>query len=166
MHTHDNQSKKFIHQTPSFSATALPFSTKISSLQEALWTRTSLLCLVEQSIRPSVRVQTRPLSLPSPWLSRLQIYIPQPHYHLHPKAIWKEFKIFWDEWNDRTRINRWAFSIPSKLFLKEFLDSVWSSMPWLYWVIVSSLRHYGFVRCLEARKKKKKSIFWKQFQTS
>lgn len=46
---------------------------------------------------------------------------------------------------------RWVFSIPSKLLCNESLDSVWSWMPWSYWVINSSLRHCGFVRCLQEK---------------
>lgn len=55
----------------------------------------------------------------------------------------------WMKWEDL--FYRWAFYIPSKLFLNEFLDSVWSWMPWSYWVIISSLRHCDFVRCLKEK---------------
>lgn len=50
----------------------------------------------------------------------------------------------WMKWQDL--YYRWVFSIPSKLFLNEFLDSVWSWIPWSYWVINSSVRHCCFVR--------------------
>lgn len=96
--THTTINQKFIHQIPSFSATALLFSTKNSSLWEAQGHRFTS---VSWSSNPSGPWLGSRLALfsfplhgsPDPRLSRLQIYGPQPYYHRNPTAIWKEFKI-------------------------------------------------------------------------
>lgn len=151
VYTHHNPSKMY-SPNPQFphSSSSLQHQ-ELQSVGGTWWTPASLLCLVKQSIRSVARFPTWPLFLPSSWLSKLQIYGPQPYYHLNPTAIWKEFKIIWDEWNERTCFTDGHSTFQVNCFLNEFLDSVWSWMPWSFWVIISSLRHCDFVRCLKEK---------------
>ena len=156
LYTYITINQKFIHQTPGFSATALLFSTKNSSLWETRGHRLHFCVLVEQSIRSLAEFETCPLFFPSSRLSRPKALnasdvwptaLPPSKLNSHLERIQNNLR--WMKWQDLCY--RWASSIPSKRFHNEFLDSVWSCMSWSYWVIISSLRHCGFVRCLKEK---------------
>ena len=130
-------------ERPGFSATALLFSTKNSSLWETRGHRLHFCVLVEQSIRFLAEFETCPLFFPSSWLSRPKALnasdlwltaLPPSKLNSHLQRIQNNLR--WMKWQDL--YYRWAFSIPSKWFHNEFLDSVWSCMSWSYWVIISS----------------------------
>lgn len=151
LYTHTTIHQKCIHQTPSFPTVALLFSTRNSSLWEVRGGHRLHFCVL--SSNPS-----------GPWLVPDLSSLPSIFLALQASDLWPtallpskpnshlgriQNNLRWMKWEDL--FYRWAFSIPSKLFLNEFLDSVWSWMPWSYWVIVSSLRHCGFVRCLKEK---------------
>lgn len=150
VYTHNNPSK-CIHQTPRFPTVTLFFSTRNFSLWEACGRHRLHFCVL--SSNPSGPwLGSRPVlssfHLPGSPSFRLMAHSPLPS-KLNSHLERTQNNLRWRKWEDP--FYRWAFSIPSKLFLNEFLDSVSSCMPWSYWVITSSLRHCGFVRCLKEK---------------